>query len=71
MLRAVERTPYRIVVKGTLTPEFGSAFDGITVERLPGGTSLEGSFADQAELYGMLERLRNLGIELVSVNALG
>jgi hypothetical protein len=67
----VKRTPYRIVVKGTLTPAFGSGFEGVTIERLPGATALDGSFADQAELYGMLERLRNLGIELVSVNALG
>jgi hypothetical protein len=71
MLRAVEETRYRIVVRGTLTPGFGAAFEGVTVERLPGATALEGSFADQAELYGILERLRNLGIELMSVNAVG
>jgi hypothetical protein len=67
----VERTRYRIVVRGRLTPAFGSALGGVTLEVLPGATALEGSFTDQAELYGMLERLRNLGIELVSVNALG
>jgi hypothetical protein len=71
MLGGVERTRYRIVVRGTISPGFGSAFEGITLERLPGATALEGCFADQAELHGLLERLRNLGIELVSVNAIG
>ena len=67
----MESTRYRIVVKGALTPAFGSGLEGVELERLPGATALEGEFADQAELYGILERLRNLGIELMSVNALG
>jgi hypothetical protein len=71
MLRLVETTRYRIVVRGRLTPAFGSAFEGVELEFLPGATALEGDFTDQAQLYGILERLRNLGIELVSVNALG
>jgi hypothetical protein len=71
MLRLVEETRYRIVVRGRITPAFGSAFEGIELELLPGATALEGTFTDQAQLYGILERLRNLGIELVSVNALG
>ena len=66
----VETTRYRIIVRGRLTPAFGAAFEDITLELLPGETALEGTFADQAQLYGILERLRNLGIELLSVNAL-
>ena len=30
---------------------------------------LVGDFADQSHLYGMLDRLRDFGIELISVNA--
>jgi hypothetical protein len=71
MLRLVEKSRYRIVVKGRLTPSFGAAFEGVELELLPGATALVGTFTDQAQLYGMLERLRDLGIELVSVNALG
>jgi hypothetical protein len=72
MLGDVERTRYRIVVRGAITPAFASAFEGVTVEPLPGATTaLEGWFTDQAELYGLLERLRNLGIELMSINATG
>ena len=69
-LRRVEPTRYRIVVRGRLTPSFAAAFEGISVELLPGGTALEGVFTDQAQLYWILERLRNLGIELLSVNAI-
>jgi hypothetical protein len=71
MLGGVETTRYRIVVKGRLTPAFGSAFEGLELELLPGATALEGNFTDQTQLYGILERLRNLGIELMSVNAVG
>ena len=71
MLPSVETTRYRIVVRGRLSPAFSSAFEGIELELLPGATALEGNFTDQAQLYGILERLRNLGIELVSVNARG
>ena len=66
----METTRYRIVVRGRLTPAFGTGLGGVTLELLPGATALEGSFTDQAELHGMLERLRNLGIEVVSVDAL-
>jgi hypothetical protein len=67
----VEKTRYRIVVRGRLSPAFGCGLGGVTLEVLQGATALEGSFSDQAELHGMLERLRNLGIEVVSVDALG
>jgi hypothetical protein len=70
MLGAVEKTRYRIVVRGRISPGFGSAFEGVTLELLPGATALEGRFTDQAELDGLLDRLRNLGIEPMSVNAI-
>jgi len=67
----METTRYRILVRGRLTPTFGAAFEGITLEVLPGKTALEGSFTDQAQLYGILDRLRNFGSELLSVDAVG
>jgi hypothetical protein len=67
----MDSTRYRIVVRGRLTPAFGTGLGGVTLEVLPGATALEGDFGDQAELRGMLERLRNLGIEVVSVDAVG
>ncbi len=62
-------TRYRIVVIGRLSEAFASVFDDLTVEPLRGQTALEGEFADQSQLHGVLDRLRALGIELVSLNA--
>jgi hypothetical protein len=69
ILPVVGPTRYRIVVKGRLSERFDSAFQGAVLEPLPGGTALTGEFADETQLYGVLDRLRDFGIELVSVNA--
>jgi hypothetical protein len=45
------------------------AFEGLRVSSRGGETELVGEFADQAQLYGLIDLLRDLGIELVSVNA--
>jgi hypothetical protein len=60
---------YEIVVHGHLTPEWEAVFEGMEVICLPNGSTLiTGSLADQSELYGLLMRLRDLGITLISVN---
>jgi len=61
---------YRIVVRGRLTERFGSAFDGMALESNGATTSLTGGVVDQSQLYGLLERIRAFGLELVSVEAL-
>jgi hypothetical protein len=71
MLLLVTPTRYRIVVKGRLSESFASVFDDLSVEPLPGRTALEGEFVDQSQLHGILDRIRGLGIELESVNAVG
>jgi len=58
---------YRIVLRGRLSPSFESAFDGMTLEHGPGRTILVGDIRDQAQLYGLLGRLQEFGIELLSV----
>jgi hypothetical protein len=50
-----------------LTDRLGSAFSGMTLEPAPGQTVLVGEIRDQAELYSVLDRVRNLGLELVAV----
>ena len=60
---------YRLVVRGRLSERLTSGFDGLTVEARDGQTILSGRFRDQSQLHGVLDRLRALGIELVSVNA--
>jgi hypothetical protein len=61
-------TRYRIVIRGRLGEHLASAFDGLELESHRGESSLTGSFADQAQLHGLLDRLRDLGIQLISVN---
>jgi hypothetical protein len=56
---------YRITVRGRLSDRFASAFQGMTLERKPGETALVGTIADQGELFGVLDRLRDFGLELV------
>jgi hypothetical protein len=65
-----ESTRYQIVVKDRISARLGSAFAGVEVETRPGQTILTGEFSDQAQLHGLLDRLQDFGIELVSVNAL-
>jgi hypothetical protein len=63
------RRRYDIVVRGRLSSRFDGAFDGVTLEPRNRETRLRADVADQSQLYGLLNRLRDFGIELVSVNA--
>ncbi len=67
---SVKRTRYEIVVKDRLSTRFSEALPGVELETRPGETVLTGEFSDQSELHGLLDRLQDFGIELVSVNAL-
>ena len=58
---------YRIVLRGRLSERFESAFEGMAVEAGSNQTVLVGEVRDQAELYGLLDRLGDFGIELVAV----
>ena len=60
---------FEIVVKGRLSPTLIAAMDGFEVKRCDLGlTHLVGWVPDQARLHSTLELLRDLNIELVSVN---
>ena len=60
----------QITVRGRLSNRLAGAFDGMTASRRSGATELTGEVADYAELHGVLTRIRDLGLELVSVNVL-
>ena len=66
----MEPRRYRIVVRGQLSERFTDAFDGMVVQRGLEVTTLEGELADQSMLDGLLGRIGNLGLELVSVTEL-
>ena len=63
----MEPTRYRIAIRGRLTERLGSAFEGLALEPGRELTVLVGEIRDQAHLYGVLDLVRNLGLELVSV----
>jgi len=63
----MEPTRYRIAVRGRLTERLGAAFEGLALEPGNEQTVLVGEIRDQSHLYGVLDRVRNLGLELVSV----
>ena len=54
---------------GQVDGRYECAFDGVTLLPRHGQTTLCADLVDQSQLYGLLNRLRDLGIELVSVNA--
>jgi hypothetical protein len=61
---------YEIRIKGRLTDSMLAAFEGLTATVEPGETVLQGPVQDQAALYGLLERIQSLGLELVEVRRL-
>jgi hypothetical protein len=61
-------TTYEIRLRGELDPQWSSWFDGLRVERAgPGETVIVGPVADQAALHGLLARVRDLGMPLLSL----
>jgi hypothetical protein len=59
---------YKIRVEGHLGPPWSAWFEGLVLTRLPSGeTELAGELADEAALHGVLLRVRDLGLSLVSL----
>ena len=63
----MEPTRYRITVRGRLTEPLRSVFDGLDLEPGIEQTTLVGEIRDQSHLYGVLDLVRALGLDLVSV----
>jgi hypothetical protein len=63
--------PYQIRIKGHLGVEWADWFEGLTVTLEDNGdTLLTGPVIDQAALHGLLKKVRDLGLPLVSVSPL-
>ena len=65
-----DATIYEIRVKGVLDSRWSEWFDGMTLSNddVSGETTLSGVVADQAALHGLLAKVRDLGLPLVSVH---
>ena len=61
---------YRIVAGSELGERYASAFEGMRMETEEGRTILTGEVKDQPHLFGILDRINGLGLELLSVEAL-
>ena len=62
---------YEIRVAGHLSPQWADWFEGLTIILVEDGdTILTGPVIDQAALYGLLKKVRDLGLALVAVNAI-
>ena len=60
---------YEIRVKGHLDNRWAAWFDGLTLAHGSDGTTIiHGPVADQAALHGLLQKTRDLGLPLISVN---
>jgi hypothetical protein len=70
--RSAEGQVYQIKIKGHIDQSWSEWLGGLTITHEAGGTTvLTGPIIDQPALYGLLIRLRDLGLSLVSVNAPG
>ena len=58
---------YRLVVRGELDARFAYLFEGMQMECEAGTTVLTGPVRDRAQLHGFIERIEELGLDLVSV----
>ena len=58
---------YRLVICGELGEPFGFLFEGMQMDRVAGTTVLTGNVIDQVHLHGLLKRIQELGLELVSI----
>ena len=61
---------YEIRVRGRLTDSLVATFEGMNASVEPVETVLHGPVQDQAALYGLLDRIQALGLELVEVRRL-
>jgi hypothetical protein len=62
---------YEIRLKGHLDSRWAAWFDGLTLtNESDGTTTIYGPVADQAALHGLLQKVRDLGLPLVSVTQL-
>jgi hypothetical protein len=67
--KEIDRTFYEIQVKGYLDARWNELFDGMTIAWQNNVTTISGMVADQAALHGLLARVRDYGLVLISIKS--
>jgi hypothetical protein len=66
--RTADHCQYEIRVKGHLEARWKAWFDGLSITNEDDGTTvIHGPVVDQAALHGVLQKLRDVGVHLISV----
>ncbi len=64
-----EARRYELRVEGHLDARWAAWFEGLSLTQMSDGTTvLHGTVADQPALHGLIQKLRDLGLPIVSVN---
>ena len=71
-LSANEAGRYEIRIKGHLDARWAAWFDGLNLTNSSDGTTvIHGVVADQSALHGLLQKVRDVGLPLISVTQVG
>ena len=67
--KKVDKTFYEIQVKGYLDARWNELFEGMSIDWRDNVTTISGEVADQAALHGLLARVRDYGLVLISIRS--
>jgi hypothetical protein len=67
--KELDKTFYEIQVKGYLDARWNELFEGMTIAWKNNVTTISGMVADQAALHGLLARVRDYGLTLISIKS--
>lgn len=67
--KELDKTFYEIQVKGYLDARWNEMFEGMTIGWKNNVTTISGLVADQAALHGLLARVRDYGLVLISIKS--
>ncbi|HSB66336.1 MAG TPA: hypothetical protein VLD65_07140 [Anaerolineales bacterium] len=65
-----QQATYCIIVKGALDPSWSEWFDGFSITAQGDETILVGVVCDQSALHGILAKINDLGLSIISINKL-
>lgn len=68
-MRNLDKAFYEIQVKGYLDARWNELFDGMTIAWQDNVTTISGMVADQAALHGLLARVRDYRLVLISIKS--